>query len=183
MMPVPRNGLVWVAAGLAALSVGLAARTLPARFAGESGLPPPPAAAEAPALAEVSLEPILAWSPFGRPARPAGPAGESGLGLTLHGVVIASGAEASSAIVSGPGEPARAYAVGQEIAADATLAEVHGDHVVLIVAGRRETLSFPENRGEADPAAGQTDSGVAALRALATGEGDAAGDDAPVEGR
>ena len=182
MMPAPRNGPVWMTAGLAALSVGLAARTLPARFAGESGVPPP-AASEAPALAEVSLEPILAWSPFGRPARPAGPAGESGLGLTLHGVVIASGAEASSAIVSGPGEPARAYAVGQEIAQDATLAEVHGDHVVLIVAGRREALSFPENRGEADPAAGQTDSGVAALRAITTGEGEAAGDDAPVEGR
>ena len=105
MMPVPRNGLIWVTAGLAALSVGLAARTLPARFAGESGLPPPPAASEAPAPAEVSLEPILAWSPFGRPARPAGPAAESGLGLTLHGVVIASGAEASSAIVSGPESP------------------------------------------------------------------------------
>ena len=187
MMPVPRNGLIWVTAGLAALSVGLAARTLPARLAGESGLPPPPAASEAPALAEVSLEPILAWSPFGRPARPAGPAGESGSGLTLHGVVIARGAEASNAIVSGPGEPARAYAVGQEIAADATLAEVHRDHVVLIVAGQRETLSFPESRGEPDPASGQTDSGAAALRALTTGDGDATGDaageDAPVEGR
>ena len=92
-------------------------------------------------------------------------------------MVIAKGGEASGAILSGAGEPARAYAVGQEIAGDATLAEVHGDHVVLIVAGRRETLAFPETRGAADPAAGQTDSGVAALRALTTG----AGEEAPVE--
>jgi len=181
MIAVPRNALVWAAAGLAALSVGLAARTLPARFAGESGLPPPPATSEAPAPVEVSLEPILAWSPFGRPRRPAGPAGETGLGLILHGVVIAADATASGAIVSGPALPARAYTVGQEIAPDATLAEVHGDHVVLMVAGRRETLSFPEDRRAADqPAADQVDSGVAALRTLATGE-NAGAAEAPAE--
>jgi hypothetical protein len=182
MRAVPRNALVWVAAGLAALSVGLAARTLPARLAGDSGLPPP-AATEAPSVAEVSLEPILTWSPFGQPARPAGSAGEAGLGLTLHGVVLASDAEASSAIVSVPGEPARAYTVGQAIAQDAILAEVHGDHVMLTVAGRREVLSFPEDRAEPDPAAGQTGSGVAALRAQTTGGGDEAEDDAAAEDR
>jgi hypothetical protein len=182
MTALIRNAPAWVAAGLAALSVGLAARPLPARLAGDSGLPPPPAPAEAPPPAEVSLEPILAWSPFGR-AIPAGTAGETGLGLTLHGVVIATGAEASSAIVSGPGAPARPYAVGQEVAADATLAEVHADHVVLTVADRRESLSFPEDRDPNQDAATGTDSGVAALQALVTAPQDSAEDDAPAAGK
>ena len=42
---------------------------------------------------------------------------ETSLGLTLHGVVIATPPEASSAIVSSESGPARSYAVGQEIAA------------------------------------------------------------------
>ena len=95
-------------------------------------------------------------------------------------MVVAADAKASGAIVSSSAQPARAYAVGQEIARDATLAEVHGDHVVLIVSGHRETLSFPEDHRVAnEPVADQVDSGVAALRALMTASLDAPEKDAP----
>lgn len=154
--------LFWLTAALAAVSVGLAAGPLAWRFAGESGLPPPPAAGpEAPRAAAASIDPILALSPFGRLARaaPAAPVEETDLGLTLNGVVIGGAGGASRAIVTGPEGPAASYAVGQEVAPGAILAEVRADQVVLLVDGARETLSFPERR---DASGG----GVAALRAL-----------------
>lgn len=174
-MRVSAAGLVWLAAALAAVSVGLHAGPLPWRFAGESGLAAPgPVPAATSAASTVSIEPILALSPFGRlvePGEPEAPAEETSLGLTLHGVVIADQAEASSAIISGPSGPARSYAVGQEIVAAATLAEVRGGYVVLRVDGRREVLSFPvERRAGASAGSG----GAAALRALVTGGGNAA---------
>ena len=151
MRRVSATWLVWSSAALAVVSVGLAAAPLPGRFAGDSGLPrPEPVAREDAAEAGASLDAILALSPFGRIAPPAEPEPEArrtDLGLTLHGVVIATRPEASSAIVSGASEPARSYAVGQSVADGATLVEVERDHVVLDVAGRRETLSFPEARG------------------------------------
>jgi general secretion pathway protein C len=169
MTALSRRALVWAAAAVAAASIGLAAIPLPRRFAGDSGLPPPqPGILDAAPQPDL-VESILAWAPFGRPA-PAedGPAPETSLGLTLHGVVIATDPEPSSAILSGASAPAQSYAVGQEIAPGAMLAEVHGDHVVLIVQGRRETLAFPDARPE--PVA---DGGVADLRALVTGSEDA----------
>lgn len=175
--PGPRS-VVWFAAALAAVSVGLAAGPLPWRFAGESGLPEPaPVASATPAAAPVALDPILALQPFGRLAEPAAPeaAVETALGLTLHGVAIARRPEASSAIISGAEAPARAYAVGQDITGSAALLEVHAGHVVLSVDGRRETLSFPQRRR----AAPSVDSGVAALQALVTGQEPAPGEAAP----
>jgi general secretion pathway protein C len=169
VIALSRGSLVWLAAALAAVSIGLAALPLPGRFAGDSGLPAPPLPAPGSQPAEVSVDSILAWSPFGRAARPTeGPAGEAALGLTLHGVVLATGREPSSAILSSGAAPARAYLVGQEVMADATLAEVHGDHVVLIVDGRPLNLAFPEERSE--PAG---DSGVDALQALIADTGEA----------
>lgn len=176
--PVGPRALLWLTIALAAVSVGLAAGPLPWRFAGESGLPAPaPQAPGAPAVEPVSLDPILALSPFGRLAEPALPeaAVETSLGLTLHGVVIAARPDASSAIISSESEPARAYSVGQSVTDAASLAEVESDHVVLSVGDRREILSFPETRRGA---ASSGDSGVAALRALVAG-GKAASDARP----
>jgi general secretion pathway protein C len=175
MTALSRGALVWAAAGLALLSIALAARPLPGRFAGDSGLPAPgPAPAGDTAEAEVSVEAILAFAPFGEHARPVdeAPAEETALGLTLLGVVVATRPEGSGAIVAGGPGPVRTYAVGQEVAPGATLAEVHGDHVVLVVGDRRETLSFPERRDAAPVPAAPQESGVDALRALVTGSGD-----------
>lgn len=171
------GALVWGAMALAAISIGLQAGPLPWRFMGQSGLPaPPPVAAAAPADGAVSIEPILALAPFGRlppPAEPAALVAETALGLTLHGVVIATDPTRSFAIVSSEEDPARSYLVGEVIADKATLAEVNGDHVVLEVGGRRETLSFPETRNAGAP--GGVDRGAAALRALVTGNDSSAG--------
>ena len=153
--------LVWLGAALAAISVGLAAAPLPRRFDGESGLPrPAPVTLEAAAETPASLDSILALRPFGRIARPAEPAPaaqETELGLTLHGVLIAAAPAASRAIVSGPSEPARSYAVGQTIAEAATLVEVGRDRVVLDVGGRRETLSFPKTSGAGGASSAEAD--------------------------
>ena len=174
---------LWLAIGVAAVSVGLAAGPLPWRFAGESGLPPAtsaPTPGRAPDA--VSIEPILALSPFGRIVGPdpvAGPAEETALGLTLHGVVIASDPSASTAIVSTESAPARAYVVGDTVAGSAALDQVFADHVVLRVDGRRETLSFPERQGSGMSA---SDAGVAALRALVqNGNEGASPDPQPVQ--
>lgn len=153
--------LLWSVAALAAVSVGLAAGPLPWRFAGESGVTPPITPAAAETAAPVSIEPILSLALFGRIARspePVETTEETELGLTLAGVMIADDPADSGAIIAGPSEPARAYAIGEEVTPAATLAEVRGDHVVLLVDGRRETLSFPERSG--------VSAGVAAMRAL-----------------
>lgn len=175
------GALVWIATALAAISIGLHAGPLPWRFAGDSGLPAPAiVAATADEGDPVSIEPILALAPFGRLApapAPETPVEETALGLTLHGVVIATDAARSSAIISSGEVPARSYQVGEVVAEAATLIEVQGDHVVIEVAGRRETLSFPEIRSATGRSGG--DRGVAALRALVTGNGGAA--NAPAE--
>ena len=93
--------LLWLAAGLVAVSVGLAAGPLPWRFAGESGLPTPsPAAPPSGRPAAVSLAPIIALSPFGRLAEAPVPEPqveqETALGLVLLGVVIATDPKAST---------------------------------------------------------------------------------------
>lgn len=173
MMAFPRGSPVWLAAGLAAVSIGLAATPLPRRFAGDSGLPPPPAAtSESPAGTEVPIDPILALAPFGRTVgADASPSGETPLGLTLHGVVIAGQGQASRAILSGPAGPARAYAVGAEVAPGTILAAAEADRVTLATGDRRETLGFPQRRA-AEATAAEPESGVDALRALVTGSED-----------
>ena len=70
----------------------------------------------------------------------------------LLGVVIASDPKASTAILDGGIGTSRVYTVGDEVAPDATLEAVFVDHVVLMVGGRRETLSFPASvAGGYDP--------------------------------
>jgi general secretion pathway protein C len=161
MNPLLPRVLVWIAAGLAAASVAVAARPLARHLAGESGLPPPVVAvAPPPAEAIASVDAILAWSPFGRMAGPeVAPAAGPTLELTLHGVVIADAPDRSVAILPPPSGLSAVFAVGQEVAPGATLAEVRGDRVVLLVDGAPETLEFPETRRDIDP-------GVAALQAV-----------------
>jgi general secretion pathway protein C len=167
------TSLVWLAAGLAAASVVVAAAPLPRLFAGDSGLPAPrsvpmPGSAAAP----VSIDPILQLSPFGRlldAVTGTAPPQEAAPGLVLHGVVIALPAENSTAILSGTGKPARVFRIGEEIAPSVTLAKVLGDHVELLVDGAARTLSFPQpvRASTVDPAAAEGDLG--ALRQLIAG--------------
>lgn len=158
---IPR-ALPWIAAGLASISLGAAAGPVAWRLAGDSGLavgagPAAPAAA----AARLDLAPILAFAPFGSAVAPAAApevVGETGLGLILVGVTLATPAAQSRAIIAG-GDSGRAdsYAIGAQITAAASLEEVTRTHVVLRVEGRLETLSFAKP-GSARPAAtGGTD--------------------------
>lgn len=204
MNAVALERLVWAVAAAVVVSVGLAASPLPRRFMGESGVQAPEAPERASEAAPVALDPILALMPFGRNAEPDEPAEETedtALGLALHGVVTSAASAGSSAIVSGEGQPARAYALGQELPGGATLVEVQGDHVVIETDGRRETLSFPERRRDdlATDGDGDEDStgdeaveedsddappaatGVDALRALVVGQAQEAQEEEPAE--
>ena len=135
----PRRGLGRLGGGAAALALrrrerpAAAAGAAPGRAGARGGLARPDPG-------PVALRP--ARRPRRRRRRPARPSS----GSPCMGVVIADAPEASSAIVSGPSEPARAYAVGQEIAHGATLAEVHGDQVVLEVDGPPRDPVLPGER-------------------------------------
>lgn len=65
------------------------------------------------------------------------------LPLELLGVFEADIADDSLAIIAERGRQAETYAIGEEVPGNATLLEVHSDHVVLRRAGVRETLHFP----------------------------------------
>ena len=159
-LQVPAS-VVWLAAAVSAISVGLAAGPVAWRLAGESGQAVGAAtAAPATEAARLDLSPILAFAPFGSTVPVAASpqvVGETDLGLTLLGVTLSSPASKSRAIIGG-GDSGRAdsYAVGSNITATATLAEVTRTHVMLMVDGRLETLSFAR-AGAAKPATGKAD--------------------------
>jgi len=156
----------WIAAALSAASFGVAAGPVAWRLTGDSGqtagpvTASPVSAAPAAETDRLDLSPILAFAPFGRSAPAAAspqPVGETGLGLTLLGVTLSTPAAKSRAIIAG-GDSGRAdsYAIGSGITAAAALAEVTRTHVVLLVDGRLETLSFAKPGGKA-AAPGGTD--------------------------
>ncbi len=159
--------LLWIAAGIVAISVGLALGRSPWR-SGETGQPAPgPATTQTGAPAPVALDPIIALSPFGRVAEPAAPepepeTEETALNLVLLGVVIATDPKRSTAILEGGTGPSRVYTVGAEVASGATLDAVFVDHVVLRVDGTPETLSFPASAGTGGGAVAGTGGGAVA---------------------
>jgi type II secretion system protein C len=65
--------------------------------------------------------------------------------FALSGVIATSDPNDGYAILGEPGQPTRLYRTGAALASagSATLHEVFVDHVVLDIAGRRETLSLP----------------------------------------
>lgn len=165
--------LVWLTAGLAAASIIAAAAPLPRLFSGEPRVPTVTAPSPpGPASSQVSIDPILELSPFGRVIRAAiGPpeVQETSLGLLLHGVVIAVPPENSTALISSVGEPAKVVGIGEEITAGVLLGAVHVDRIELLVDGMSETLSFP---GPRQPVADRTAPGEGdfeTLRALIAG--------------
>lgn len=118
-------------------------------------MPQQSAAIEAPDLA-----PILALAPFGVPTATQGPIQATSANLILRGVILAVPASRSTALISeAVGEP-RTVSVGQTLPGGAVLDSVASDHVMLLLAGRREILAFPETQSAA---------GVNAIRASIPG--------------
>jgi general secretion pathway protein C len=101
---------------------------------------------------KVNLNDILEAHLFGkadageRPAA-AAPTSETRLPLVLNGVFVAEIPGDSAAIVAQKGRSGLLFGIGDSLPGNATLVEVHADHVVLRRAGTRETLTFPEVSG------------------------------------
>ena len=97
----------------------------------------------------VDLNAILASNLFGAADASAvetvsdSPAVATQLPLELLGVFVADSTEASAAIIAQRGRQGILYSVGDELPGNATLVEVHANHVVLRRAGTRESLHFP----------------------------------------
>lgn len=161
MKPQVSTIAAWLVGAMSAVSVGVAAGPIAWRLTGESGLDIGNAnAAPVAETARLDLAPILEFAPFGSVAAPeAGQqvVSETDLGLTLLGVSLSRPSSRSRAIIAG-GDSGRpdSYAIGSNITAAATLAEVTRTHVVLSVDGRLEILSFAAP-GTAKPATGGTD--------------------------
>lgn len=157
----PALTAAWIVAAMSSVSIGIAAGPVVWRLSGESGQAIGAAtAAPVTNAARLDLAPILAFAPFGRAVAPqTSPqvAGETDLGLTLLGVTLSTPSSKSRAIIAG-GDSGRAdsYAIGSDITAEASLAEVTRTHVVLSVDGRLETLSFAVS-GTSKAATGTTD--------------------------
>jgi general secretion pathway protein C len=139
-------GLIWLVAALAVVSLGARAGPVVWRLTGEDvRMTAPPGAVPSAETPRPDLAPILAFAPFGAAVLPDDPpelAGETSLGLTLIGITIADPASRSRAIIAGGDVPERSYAVGETVIAGATVSAIEQDHVVLLVDGQLETLSF-----------------------------------------
>lgn len=85
---------------------------------------------------------ILGLAPFGGGALGAGGLPGSSSGLVLKGLLMASPASASTALIAIGEGPAALYGVGQAVA-DAMIEAIAMDHVILIVGGARQRLDFP----------------------------------------
>ncbi len=152
------TGWFWAIAAIAAISLGVATAPVAWHVMGEveggaPALTAQAATAQAVAAPPADVTPILAFAPFGSAAPPEAPPAPAEvpatqLGLTLLGLTIATPASASRAIIAGGDLPVSSYAVGGAITATVTLAEVHADHVVLMVNGAPEALFFA--RGASD---------------------------------
>jgi general secretion pathway protein C len=100
------------------------------------------------------LAPVATYELFGRSEQQAGvaevirrSAPETGLRLTLEGVLVGQHPEDSGAIVSESNGDAAYYRVGDRLPGNAVLAEVEPVRVLLRRGGRYETLTFDEESG------------------------------------
>ena len=109
-----------------------------------------------PAEAATDLAPIHALAPFGVSIAAEGPLYATSSNLVLKGVILARPANRSTALIADAGGIPKPVAIGETLPGGATLESVATDHVVLLVAGRREVLAFPVT---------QSGAGVAAIRA------------------
>lgn len=128
--------------GLVVASVGLALAGLTWRIAGaRPAATPPPAASPPIAAPAADITAALALAPFGRPD--ASSAQPTSLALVLRGVILASPASASTALIAPNGGQPVAYAIGAAVPGGATLEDIAMSGVLLRVNGRLERLDLP----------------------------------------
>jgi general secretion pathway protein C len=100
----------------------------------------PPAAARAPAAADLAARTSSAAGLFGGVKQGAAVSGA----VRLMGVVAASEGRRGHAVLRLDGKRTLAVLQGEELEPGLRLAEVHVDHIVLERNGARETLAWPE---------------------------------------
>jgi general secretion pathway protein C len=109
---------------------------------------------------DVDVARIVGLAPFGGGAVGIGGLPGSSSGLVLKGVLMASPASASTALIAVGEGPAALYGVGQAVA-DAMIEAIAVDHVILVVGGARQRLDFPAPvAGVAGPAAAVSGAGI-----------------------
>ena len=89
------------------------------------------------------LAPAIALAPFGRPALNGDAAVPTGLQIALKGIVFARPAELSVAYIAVGSEIARPFKVGEAVSS-ATIQAIQVNRVLLMNAGRVESLAFPD---------------------------------------
>ncbi len=113
-------------------------------------VPPPsaPVTTRMPAAGNAALGNLASLHLFGQaqtaPANLSA-APETQLALTLHGVLADDEDTDARAIISAPDGSENAYAIGAALPGNATLKQIHADRVVLLSAGRFETLRLPKD--------------------------------------
>ena len=106
----------------------------------------PPAAARAPAAAEMAGRTSSAGGLFGNAKQ--GPGAAASSAVRLMGVVAASGGRRGHAVLRLDGKKTVAVLQGEDVEPGLRLAEVHVDHIVLERNGARETLAWPQKSGK-----------------------------------
>lgn len=113
----------------------------------------PRAVPAAPAAAAPLGNAATASAIFGSAPRGRNAAAPTGIAITLLGIAAAAGGRRGYAAVQLEGKQILAVHEGEDVAPGVRLAEVHPDHVILLRGGARETLTWPQRRAAAPPAA------------------------------
>lgn len=125
-------------------------------------LPPAPAPAPAPGAAataagkpRLDIDQVVGWHLFGAAAQTTtatGPAPidapETRLNLLLRGVLSSDDPEQARAIIAEPNGTENYFHVGSALPGGAELKEIHADRIILLRAGRHETLRLPREAME-----------------------------------
>lgn len=117
--------------------------------------PGPVGAAPQPAKPGLDISQVTSWHLFGTAAqteKTAGPAPidapETRLNLVLRGVLSSDDPGGARAIIAEPNGTENYFRVGSALPGGAELKEIHADRIILLRAGRHETLRLPREAME-----------------------------------
>ena len=120
-----------------------------------ANLPPASESAAAPGKPRMDIAELVNWHLFGAPAasEPTSTgapidAPDTRLNLVLRGVLSSDDPEGARAIIAEPNGNENFFRVGSAMPGGAELKEIHADRIILMRAGRHETLRLPREAME-----------------------------------
>ena len=137
--------IVSIAAALASLTwtiAGYASGGSPVAAAMEAYVPPSPAP---------DITGLVTLPPFGKAALATATTPVASGNLTLHGILLANPATASTVLIATSGQDSVSYRIGQVLPGGATIDSVGVDYVMLRNGGQYTTLYFPDDPRAAQP--------------------------------